>query len=58
MACPCLRIVLRRAADPAEGRGPRFTAEGARDLLLHFDHPQVPFGLIVIAYLDVLLERM
>ena len=35
------------ASDATKGRRSRFAAEGARDLLLYFDHPQVPFGLVV-----------
>ena len=36
------------APDAAEGSGPRRVAEGAGDLLLHLDHAQVPFGLVVV----------
>ena len=35
------------AADPAKGGDARFTAKGASDLLLNFDHAKVPLGLIV-----------
>jgi len=35
------------AADTAKGRDACFTAKGSCDLLLHFHHAQIPFGLIV-----------
>ena len=35
------------AADATKGRGSRFTAEGAGDLLLHFDHAHIALGLII-----------
>src|SRR6266705_4284288 len=35
------------AADTAKGSSAIFTAEGARNLLLNFDHAKIPLGLIV-----------
>ena len=35
------------AANTAKGRQSPFTAKRARDLLLHFDHPQITLRLIV-----------
>lgn len=36
------------AANTAKGSGSLFTAEGAGDFLLDLDHPQIPFGQIVV----------
>src|SRR5450755_4330534 len=33
--------------DAAKGGDTSFTAKGTRDLLLNFDHPQIPFCLII-----------
>ena len=35
------------AADTTKGRRSSVTAKCARNLLLDFDHPQIPLGLIV-----------
>ncbi len=35
------------ASDTTKGSRSRFAAEGARDLLLDFDHPHIPFRLVI-----------
>ncbi len=37
-------------ADAAEPGDSLFGAEAARDLLLHFDHPQISLGLVVVKW--------
>ena len=46
------------APDAAEGGRPGLTAERPGDLLLHFGHPNVPFGLVVVErHAEVVHER-
>src|SRR5258708_13486460 len=35
------------ASDATKGRRSRLAAEGARDLLLNFDHPHIPLRLVI-----------
>ena len=35
------------ASDATKGRRSCFAAEGARDLLLDFDHPNIPLRLVI-----------
>lgn len=37
-------------ANTTKHRHPNFSAEAARDLLLHFDHPKVSLRLIVVKW--------
>jgi len=45
-------LVQRRqiATDATEGGGSRFAAKGAGDLLLHFDHPNITFSLVIVKW--------
>src|SRR5438045_2991365 len=45
------------ATDAAKSGGPRSTAKGARNLLLHFSHPQIPFSEIVRKRKPQIIER-
>jgi len=44
------------AADATESGRLAFTAKGPGNLLLHFDHQQVPFGLIVSIFCIIALN--
>jgi len=46
------------AADVAEGDGPRFAVEGARDLLLNFDHPNVTLRLVLVKRHDEVVHSV
>ncbi len=45
---PLLAQGRQVATNAAEGQNSGFRAEGARNLLLHFDHPNVALGLIIV----------
>ena len=36
------------ASDAAKGLSPRQAAKASRDFLLHFDHPDIAFGLTIV----------
>ena len=45
------------AADAAEDSGSCLTAEGARHLLLDFDHAYIPFRLVVVKGVNISKEE-
>ncbi len=45
------------AADAIKGRRSRFAAEGARNLLLDFDHPHIALRLIIVKRHDEAVEE-
>src|SRR6266550_9346166 len=45
------------AADATKGRRSRFAAEGARNLLLDFDHPHIALRLIIVKRHDEAVEE-
>jgi hypothetical protein len=47
---PLLAQRRQIATDATEGGGSRFAAKGAGDLLLHFDHPNITFRLVIVKW--------
>src|SRR5215472_1823484 len=45
------------AADTTKGSRSRFAAEGARHLLLNFDHPHIPLCLVIVKRHDEAVEE-
>src|SRR6266849_4533143 len=45
------------ASDATKGRRSRFAAEGARDLLLNFDHPNIPLRLVIVKRHDKAVQE-
>src|SRR5260370_12598356 len=45
------------AANATKGHSSRFTAEGARDLLLNFDHPKIPLREMVVKRHDETVQE-
>lgn len=45
------------ATDATKSRRSRFAAEGARDLLLHFDHAHIAFGLVIVKRHDEAVQE-
>src|SRR5258708_33958433 len=45
------------ASDATKGRRSRFAAEGARDLLLNFDHPNIALRLVIVKRNDEAMQE-
>src|SRR6266702_2377746 len=45
------------ASDATKGRCSRFAAERTRDLLLDFDHPNIPLGLVIVKRHDEAVQE-
>src|SRR6516162_10230817 len=45
------------ASDATKGSRSRFAAEGARHLLLDFDHPNIPLRLVIVERHDETVEE-
>src|SRR6266516_7325494 len=44
-------------SDATKGSRSRFAAEGARDLLLNFDHPNIPLRLVIVKRDDEAMQE-